>query len=177
MSLRTVKAIEKSFIKLLEQKPISKITVKEITESSGVSRMTFYYHFESVYDLARHVSEQAVIKNESSSINAKDVLINIFNSFYDEKIIAYNVYNSLNTIKTYKYLNKIFENVIKNIISSQIQNKKLKVSVSFVCDYCLSATVGITEKWFNNKMDLLPNEIGGNLYDLTIGLINLLTEN
>ena len=32
-------------------KPLSKITVTDITEDCGISRMTFYYHFKDIYDL------------------------------------------------------------------------------------------------------------------------------
>lgn len=177
MSLRTVKALEQSFKKLLAEKPISKITIKEITDCSGVSRMTFYYHFESVYDLARYVSEQNSLKNETDSTDAKGVLINIFTAFYNEKLATYNVYSSLNKAKAYKYLNKNFEKVLEEIIKEETENKTLKVSVSFLYDYCLSAIIGVTEKWFNSKMDLPPNEIGGNLYELTVNLIKSLIVN
>ena len=36
---------------LLLQKPLSKITISDITEDCGINRMTFYYHFKDIYDL------------------------------------------------------------------------------------------------------------------------------
>lgn len=44
----TQAAIKQSFLKLLEQYPISKITVKMIVLDCGVNRNTFYYHFEDI---------------------------------------------------------------------------------------------------------------------------------
>ena len=41
----TQKAIKESFIKLLNEKPLHQITVKDIVEDCGVNRNTFYYHF------------------------------------------------------------------------------------------------------------------------------------
>ena len=38
---------------LLEQKPLHNIAVNDIAERCGVTRQTFYYHFEDVYDLLR----------------------------------------------------------------------------------------------------------------------------
>ena len=51
MSQTTKRALEASLKKLLLQKPLSKITVSDLTEDCGVSRMTFYYHFKDIYDL------------------------------------------------------------------------------------------------------------------------------
>ena len=36
-------AIQQSFLRLLSQRPITKITVKDIVEDCGINRMTFYY--------------------------------------------------------------------------------------------------------------------------------------
>ena len=38
--------IKNSFIKLLTERPISQITVKDIVEDCGVNRNSFYYHFQ-----------------------------------------------------------------------------------------------------------------------------------
>ena len=51
MSQITKRALAESLKKLLLEKPLDRITVSDITEDCGVSRMTFYYHFRDVYDL------------------------------------------------------------------------------------------------------------------------------
>ena len=35
---------------LMNEKPLSKITVKDIVERCGVNRNTFYYHFRDIPD-------------------------------------------------------------------------------------------------------------------------------
>ena len=47
----TKKAIVNSFIKLLNKKPLDKITVKDIVEDCGINRNTFYYHFADIKEL------------------------------------------------------------------------------------------------------------------------------
>ena len=51
MANLTKKAIAASVIRLLEKKPIDKITIREITDDCGMTRNTFYYHFQDIYDL------------------------------------------------------------------------------------------------------------------------------
>ncbi|MDY4491271.1 MAG: TetR/AcrR family transcriptional regulator, partial [Candidatus Faecousia sp.] len=47
----TKKAIRDSFVKLLNEKPISQITVKDIVEDCGVNRNTFYYYYQDLPQL------------------------------------------------------------------------------------------------------------------------------
>ncbi len=58
----TMMVIRQSFIRLLKEKPISKITIKEICEGADVNRATFYAHYEDQYDLL-HKIENEVIDN------------------------------------------------------------------------------------------------------------------
>mgnify|MGYP000269679267 FL=1 len=51
MASTTKRALESSLKKLLLEKPLNKITVTDICEDCGISRMTFYYHFQDIYDL------------------------------------------------------------------------------------------------------------------------------
>ena len=51
MSQVTKRALAASLTKLLSQKPLDKVTVKDIIEDCGVNRQTFYYHFKDIYDL------------------------------------------------------------------------------------------------------------------------------
>ena len=43
-----------SLFSLMRQKPLDKISVKEVSERCGIPRSTFYYHFEDIYDLASY---------------------------------------------------------------------------------------------------------------------------
>ena len=47
MMNRTELVIAKAFWQLLEEKPYSKITVKNIVERCEINRNTFYYHFHT----------------------------------------------------------------------------------------------------------------------------------
>ena len=51
----TKKAIRDSFVKLLNEKPISQITVKDIVEDCGVNRNTFYYYYQDLPQLMENI--------------------------------------------------------------------------------------------------------------------------
>ena len=44
-------ALEAALKKELLTKPLDKITINELAEDCGISRMAFYYHFKDIYDL------------------------------------------------------------------------------------------------------------------------------
>ena len=55
MSGFTKEIIAKTFTELLDEKPMSKITVKDIVERCGVNRNTFYYHFKDIPDVVEFI--------------------------------------------------------------------------------------------------------------------------
>lgn len=53
----TKKIIRTVFLQLLQEKPISKITVKEICDMAEINRGTFYKHYNDPYDLLAKTEE------------------------------------------------------------------------------------------------------------------------
>ena len=60
MASFTKKAICQSFIKLLSERPIDKITVKDIVDDCGIARNTFYYHYQDIYQVLEDILDQPV---------------------------------------------------------------------------------------------------------------------
>lgn len=50
--------IKQNFFQLLKEKPIGKITVKEICERSEINRATFYKHYSDPFDLLEKTEEE-----------------------------------------------------------------------------------------------------------------------
>ena len=58
MSQVTKRALEASLKKLLLERPLDKITVTDIAEDCGINRMTFYYHFQDIFDLIDWICQE-----------------------------------------------------------------------------------------------------------------------
>ena len=63
----TKQALEASLKRMMLKKPLDKITIRDITEDCGISRMTFYYHFKDIYDLV----EWSCIEDASRALQDK----------------------------------------------------------------------------------------------------------
>ena len=55
--------MDEALITLLEKKDFEYITVKEICDSAGVNRSTFYLHYENTYDLLQETSRYILDKH------------------------------------------------------------------------------------------------------------------
>lgn len=55
MAVRTKQAIRQAFIELLNERPLDKISVKDIAERSTVNRNTFYYYYADIYALVEEI--------------------------------------------------------------------------------------------------------------------------
>ena len=55
MANTTKQALEASLKRMMLKKPLAKITIRDITDDCGISRIAFYYHFKDIYDLIEWV--------------------------------------------------------------------------------------------------------------------------
>ena len=56
----TRKIIQETFLDLLKDKPVSKITVKEICDKAEINRGTFYKHYQDCYDLLKTIEAEGI---------------------------------------------------------------------------------------------------------------------
>lgn len=85
--------LKQSLVKLLQEKPISKITIKEICEEADINRSTFYAHYTDQYDLLRRVVDETL----------KDI-----NTYLD----SYNFKEY--EPESFQIMNRIFEYIVEN---------------------------------------------------------------
>ena len=101
MSKITKNALSASLKKLLLQKPFDKITVTDITEDCGLNRMTFYYHFQDIYDLLEWTCQEDArkyLKNKKTYDTWQEGYLNIFYGALENKEFILNVYRCVVSI-------------------------------------------------------------------------------
>nr|WP_325211595.1 TetR/AcrR family transcriptional regulator C-terminal domain-containing protein [uncultured Oscillibacter sp.] len=70
-------AVKAAFLRLLEERPLREITVKDIVQDCGVNRNTFYYHFKDIPALLEEIiMDQAdrIIAAQGPSLSLADCL-------------------------------------------------------------------------------------------------------
>lgn len=69
--------IEQSFLELLKEKPVGKITVTELCEKAQINRATFYKHYLDVPDLLEKI-EEALFSQIRESFGSEKVKLKEF---------------------------------------------------------------------------------------------------
>ena len=121
-------AIKQTFMDLLNKKPINKITVKEISAVCGINRNSFYYHFNDLPNLIEVIlteeSERFVsIHQENDSIYFH--LLDAVDFAIENKTAVYHIYNSANREMFERYLDKITEKTVTDIIDISTANRNI----------------------------------------------------
>ena len=98
MSNTTKRALENSLKQMLSKKPLDKITISDLTDDCGISRMAFYYHFKDIYDLV----EWSCMEDATRALQAKKTydtwhegLKQIFEAVLENKPFIMNAYRAL----------------------------------------------------------------------------------
>ena len=122
MSDITKHALEASLKHLLLKKPLNKITISDIAEDCGISRMTFYYHFKDIYDLVEWTcteeASKALAGNKTYN-TWQEGLVNIFNAVLENKPIVLNVYHSVSRKQLERYLYAVTYELLIQVIEEQ----------------------------------------------------------
>lgn len=61
-----------TFAKLSKTKPVDKITVKDLVEECGISRQSFYYHFQDILDVMEWSIRQILNNAQQKSVQAPE---------------------------------------------------------------------------------------------------------
>ena len=67
----TKKAIAEAFLQAAQQKPIDKVTVKDVVGICGITRQTFYYHFQDLLEVLEWLMAQRVESLLAETLAAK----------------------------------------------------------------------------------------------------------
>lgn len=122
MSHLTEKAITETFMRLLNDRPLDKITVREIARECGINRNTFYYHFHDIYDLLEKlfISEEQNLLAEIENVQTLQQSFEEATRFVLENRRAiHHVYTSINHDVLTSYLYSASEICMRSYIQNQ----------------------------------------------------------
>lgn len=156
MTSRKRSAIMESLLKLLDERPLNKISVKDIVEDCGISRNTFYYHFEDMPSLI-----EAVVMEEVNRIMEQYSEISSMNECFDAAMqfcvghrkAIYHIYNSANRGLLEQSLMEICEYVVTQFVDHAVQGKDIRpedraiIIRSYKCE-CFGHVID----WLNSGM-------------------------
>lgn len=150
----TKKAIRNSFVKLLNEKPLKQITVRDIVDDCGVNRNTFYYHFQDIPQLV-----ETMIKEDADRIIAENPRISsldhcleaIISLALQNRKAVLHIYRSANRDMYEQYQWRVCEYVVTTYVDGVIKGRSIdpndrRIIIEYIKCVCFGLVMGWLEK-------------------------------
>ncbi|MEA4826638.1 MAG: TetR-like C-terminal domain-containing protein [Clostridium sp.] len=173
----TKKMIRQVFINMLNERPLNKITVKDVVKECEINRNTFYYYYTDLYAVLSEIFQtelQTVIDEYNDTLSWEESFILAAKFALENKIAIYHVYNSMQREELENYIYNISGNVmiryvekVSEGISASSRDKKL------IASFYQCALTEMVLRWIATGMKEEPDTIVkriGLLFDGNIAL-------
>lgn len=153
---------------LLKEKTFENITVENILELSGVSRATFYRHFQDKYSLMSWIYKAKVdeiLKENPSPSQSINILVQSAyfihtNKDYFSQIIKFQGQNSFLDF-IFSYVKNATVDRISNVIGKKDLPSEMLYYVRFYC----GGIVFIITEWLNSGLEDPPEKVAQLIFD------------
>ncbi len=151
MAKFTKKAIIDGFLRILKEKSLDKVTVKDICELCEINRNTFYYYFDDVYDVLDYVfqmEKETVLRKNGENpsfyddyrrsaaiiVNNRKAVIHIAESRHGEILRG--------------YLEVVIDEFVRRAVRKKAEGYNLSEDdINYITAFYSYAILGSTMKW------------------------------
>jgi AcrR family transcriptional regulator len=163
--------LKESLLKLLRDKSISSITIKEICETADINRSTFYAHYANQYELLESIEEEFIEDlvatlgrfNFSKEDEALQMTEKLFEYIAEKNTIC----QTLLSENTDMYFLKkgmmiTHEFIFKNWITDSGIDQE---TYEYINIFMVSGSIHVIKNWVENGMQKTPAEMAGILHN------------
>ena len=162
MNTVTEEKILNAALKLLEEKNLDKISVKDICDECGINRNTFYYHYTDIYAVL-----DALLENASTLMKKEGEGSDMLTDY--EKRVAFistnkkavmHVYQSKQRETISSYIHRLSHDFVSEYVYKAAEGKKVSENdILFICSFYECALEGLIYRWLENNMPLYDEDL------------------
>ena len=159
----TRKVIREEFLKLLNTKPVAKISVTELCNACSINRTTFYKHYEDIYALLHEIEDEMInhlkeISEEAEQGDLEDMFTHIFTGakqYGMEWLVMFSENGDPSLIPRFRgFMHDRFYDQFMEIpmpVSDEVK--------SYTYDFMMGGTTAIISSWIRSGMKDDPEEM------------------
>ncbi|MEG0962195.1 MAG: TetR/AcrR family transcriptional regulator C-terminal domain-containing protein [Lachnospiraceae bacterium] len=157
--------LAESFKELVCQRPIEKITIKEITDKAGVIRPTFYNHFQDKYELLEWIIRVQIIEPIQPLIFAgmiDEALMLLFTTVEKEKEFYTRAVHLEGQNSFASITKRCIEDVLLSVIRGNpnpINKQHPWLTPENIAEYYAQSMCFVVINWIKSGMSIEPREI------------------
>ena len=153
----TKQAIKSAFMKLLNEQPLNKISVRSIVEECGINRNSFYYHYQDIPALIESIVKEEIdaLVTAYPTIASLDECVDVALRFaIENKRAVLHIYHSVNRGIYEQYCMKLCEYVVTTYLDTAFGRDALAPYDRTVAIRFLKCELfGLSIEWVENGMN------------------------
>ena len=147
--------IADAFLKLSKEKNIDKITVKDIVDECGISRQSFYYHFQDILEVIEWSAEQAFQKLLERSMETDDAEA-VFQDFITASDEASAMLRKLLNSQKREQVERLMVRAVRTYLQEMIRQKGPITDIPYedaetALSFCTYGIVGLLLEYCEKK--------------------------
>lgn len=179
---KTRTAIHEAFVSLLVEKPIEKITIKEIAEQANVDRKTIYNYYEGVYDILDYLENEVVARIESAISQMDEVLkkplqfFEALNQVLSENIVFCN--HLMKVDSSSRLIVKILHFLREKIWNTILEQREMdRNQYEFAAEFLTAGIFYSYRAWFNSDRKKPLSEFSEEIGEMALRGLEAFTKN
>ncbi|OOM73823.1 division inhibitor protein [Clostridium puniceum] len=168
---KTKKILTQALTKLMSEKKINNITVRELTDIADVNRSTFYFYYKDIFDMVEKIETEMLADFDGA-----------FNKFAKEapthdNLLSFFLYlfgfaqNNAEICKIllgsdgdYAFIEKLKETIRQypHTIPTSYSETKAHYYIPFIISGC----IGTIQQWLNDDMKVSPKEMAAIIIEM-----------
>lgn len=158
MANTTKRALAAALKKRLTQTTLDKITIQQLVDDAEVSRKTFYYHFQDVYDLLEWLlvdEGKRVLEGNITADTWQKGLGNVLEYLQENRTIILNIFRSVQQEANYlkAHVTKLILPLMERIFDEQPGHELVTAEDrEFVLKFYSLGVVELVMVWIENGM-------------------------
>lgn len=180
-SRRTKDAIAFSLKRLMESKPLTKISVREILQDCQFNRGTFYYHFQDIYDVVKYILDKeaySYLESYATLLTYEDAVRFVLEYARSNKYIVQCALDSFAYEDLRHFFHKDIYRTIHNSILDFAEGRNISNNyLDFLTNFYTYALVNLLLDWIRDGMKASDEEIIKNVRTVVSGTVETALDN
>jgi AcrR family transcriptional regulator len=161
---KTKKVLLQSLTKLMSEKKINNITVKELTDLADVNRSTFYLYYKDIFDMVEQI-ETEMLTDLSTAFEKFRKEANNYENFltfftYVFEFIQSNAELSkilLGPDGDYYFIEKFKNAIIQS--KPPFDDSVSKIKIHYLRPFIISGCIGVIQQWLEDGMNVSTKDM------------------
>lgn len=173
---KTEEQLTRGLTKLMKEKSIKDITVRELADEVDINRSTFYLHYKDIFDMVEKIENKLAVdvistmeELSSNRINPTtliEFLTDAFETIYSNADLCAVMLSKNGDISFQNKLKEIIYQKTFDIIKNRLDGKASEDEIKVTSGFFIAGILGIVEIWLNDLSTGTPEQMAETAFKL-----------